>query len=423
MATSQDDQMEEERFREITAQFIQPLFTGAELGSDNAPKTSRKLVSYVDQCTIAFRPTPDAPYRLTLKRSQPFEEADADVVKAFIVILRTLQPLWEKASLRDLIRASMHRVIARAMTGPSDETRPLRSTIADVLLQFESWAEQTYEGRRISAAIGLEPAVVKGAGVAISEVYQEDFGAVLAAGLETFLTVSADGFVSSYEPLPTQAPNIDHLFAPLRFARIAEWTESGRIGIGLNRNGEILVFKDKALVFCKRRGSWHHFTHSAVIKRIALERAIPSDVCSAIYETALDVSFARSGGCIAVVRRTQADDFREGGVVAKNDLIATGSGVKARCLREVIGTPFQDLDRRLRAEILAIDGATVLSYQGEVLAAGAIVKVPAGSSGGGRLAATKALAHYGLAMKISSDGAIRVFAKKGEKVEETASVG
>ena len=45
-------------------------------------------------------------------------------------------------------------------------------------------------------------------------------------------------------------------------------------------------------------------------------------------------------------------------------------------------------DRRLRQELAAIDGATVLSFEGDVLAVGAIVKIPGGSAGGGRLAAS-----------------------------------
>ena len=56
-----------------------------------------------------------------------------------------------------------------------------------------------------------------------------------------------------------------------------------------------------------------------------------------------------------------------------------------------------------------MDGATVLDRNGVILAAGAIVKVPGGSVGGGRLAATRALASYGAALKISQDGPIRLF--------------
>jgi hypothetical protein len=54
-----------------------------------------------------------------------------------------------------------------------------------------------------------------------------------------------------------------------------------------------------------------------------------------------------------------------------------------------------------------VDGATVIDHQGSLLAVGAIVQVPGGSTGGGRLAAAKALSRLGLGVKVSQDGGIR----------------
>jgi hypothetical protein len=83
------------------------------------------------------------------------------------------------------------------------------------------------------------------------------------------------------------------------------------------------------------------------------------------------------------------------------------SSAKARLLQRAInGKLFHALDRRLRKEILAIDGATILDHTSQLLAAGAILKVPGGSSGGGRRAAALALAPYGVGIKVSADGGI-----------------
>jgi hypothetical protein len=79
--------------------------------------------------------------------------------------------------------------------------------------------------------------------------------------------------------------------------------------------------------------------------------------------------------------------------------------------RAIDGRPFHALDRRLRQEILAIDGATILDHTGQLLAAGAILKVPGGSSGGGRRAAAVALAAYGVGIKVSADGGIEGFCR------------
>ena len=68
---------------------------------------------------------------------------------------------------------------------------------------------------------------------------------------------------------------------------------------------------------------------------------------------------------------------------------------------------FFNLDRKLRQELLSLDGATVIDGSGRVLGVGAIVKIDESSEDGGRLAATKQLASYGLAVKVSSDGHIQ----------------
>ena len=70
---------------------------------------------------------------------------------------------------------------------------------------------------------------------------------------------------------------------------------------------------------------------------------------------------------------------------------------------------FQYLDRKLRLELLSLDGATVIDSSGRILCVGAIVKVEGGSEDGGRTAAAKELAKYGLSMKISVDGTIKCF--------------
>ena len=75
-------------------------------------------------------------------------------------------------------------------------------------------------------------------------------------------------------------------------------------------------------------------------------------------------------------------------------------------------------DRRLRQEILAIDGATILDHNGQILAAGAILKVPGGSSGGGRRAAAVALAALGVGIKVSADGGIEGFRRSTGAAEE-----
>ena len=86
------------------------------------------------------------------------------------------------------------------------------------------------------------------------------------------------------------------------------------------------------------------------------------------------------------------------------------------------GKKFHELDRTLRQELAAIDGATVVNHEGTVVAVGAILKIEGGSTGGGRTAAAKQLAMLGLGVKISQDGGISGYRRdsKNTKVVRSA---
>ena len=84
--------------------------------------------------------------------------------------------------------------------------------------------------------------------------------------------------------------------------------------------------------------------------------------------------------------------------------------LKAKTLRKIInGRKFHELNRKLRQELVGMDGATIVDYDGTIVAIGAIIKIEAGSTGGGRLAATKTLSRYGVSIKISTDGVMQGF--------------
>ena len=69
---------------------------------------------------------------------------------------------------------------------------------------------------------------------------------------------------------------------------------------------------------------------------------------------------------------------------------------------------FHQLDRRLRQELLAVDGATLIDHTGVVLAVGAILQIP-GGDGWRSTCGSKSLGKLGLGIKVSQDGPIQGF--------------
>ena len=172
------------------------------------------------------------------------------------------------------------------------------------------------------------------------------------------------------------------------------------------------------------------------------------EIRKAIYFTALDCSFSGNGGCLAYVNKDELEnalthidindimDEKYFNIkkqqlleesrklynldkkppieedISYQDYIKTRSLTKSDALKQCIaGRKFHELNRKLRQELTAIDGATIIDFDGTIIAIGAIIQIEAGSSGGGRLAAAKTLAKYGVSIKISADGIMQAFIK------------
>jgi len=433
--------MKNDPLKIILERHILPMFTGSELSQEpeKAKKYTRQRVHLHTVSEMIVRAAEGSENRFVIRRSQPFDQADAKFVGSFVEQLHQVGDKISNDFIDDLINPILRRSVAKRVT-PRIKTNKqgiviqlipnISELLGKIIGQFEAWADQTYEGRKIAAAIGIDASKTSGTGVSILEVFEKQFGVVLANGLETFLTVDAKGDVAGHEPMNSNSAN-NNLFAPLRFCNLAAWTTEFKVGIGLNRNGEILVFAGQSLVFAKRRGIWHHFTHDAIVKRMSLVNTFSPEICRAVLQTCLDVSFAKTGGGIALVKRLELDNLKNAKTVSDKDFVGANN-VKGKCLQTIIGgKPFHKIDRHLRQDIAAIDGATILDHQGNALAAGAIVQLKGAGSedGGARKAAAKTLAQYGLAIKISSDGAISGFKKgtpenNGEiKAEEVFTIG
>jgi DNA integrity scanning protein DisA with diadenylate cyclase activity len=143
---------------------------------------------------------------------------------------------------------------------------------------------------------------------------------------------------------------------------------------------------------------------------------VPKDpiIREAIYQSVLDASFERTGACIGIVKSGSSNEWAS--VIAQTDQLQLLASDKARALNAVINNrKFHELERTLRQEILAIDGATLIDHKGEILAIGAVVRIRGGSDGGGRTAAAEALAKFGLGIKISQDGSITGYLHKSAR--------
>jgi hypothetical protein len=389
--------MKTKEFTKLLKQHLLPFLPGAKVGKSQPSAIRHALVAYQNPCSLLLKPSETSKYRIQLLRSQPFSREERTLVQVFIEEATSLLPQSNEDFFPDLMRSLPRRVIARFL--PSSRGR---MALDYSIQQLEKLAAQTYEGGPITTAIGITGSIGYGP-ITLDELWSEDFSSVLSNGFDTMYVSGSDGRLFGFGALPGQT---GVSYTPYRFGSIANWcNKTNRVALVLNRNGEILIFKHKRLQFAKRRGTWRYYSHDPVVR--ILGRSMGRSLKRAVYETCLDVSFAHTGGCLAVLSAASKRTIAKS--VKADDLLHPPVKIRTRLLEFVIRKQFHQLDRRMRQELLAMDGATVLSRDGTVLTAGAIVRVPGGSLGGGRRAAAHQLSKVGFGIKISSDGPVTGF--------------
>lgn len=310
--------------------------------------------------------------------------------------------------------------------------------IYDLIQRLREWSQKTYEGSHMSFGFIIDSTKTTIGVVDYLNFLKSNHSAVFTDGMSSGIKLDHKGRIVKYfSAMQGNSINSKTPWAPYEFTDFTKMCKSedgsNWIGIIMQSNGDMLIFKSQQLVFVKRNGRWMYLD-SYTIHSIIKDRYLSQDssteeedkkkFADEIYLSVLDTAFAHTGGCIAIVDDDYIDVVKA--QCFPKDSLDNDEGAleKKTIIKRLISTGtidgekqyFQYLDRKLRLELLSLDGATVLDASGKILCVGAIVKIDGGSEGGGRLAATNELAKYGLAMKISMDGSIQCFSKtNGDK--------
>lgn len=429
--------MDKQEFLTFVEDNILSLFTGSEVvgEEDSSPRDACVAQGVNGSILIKFKKTDD--FRFIVKRAQPFKTFEISIIKS---IIDEISKIYSSRLAKEYRSTLEHIIIERAIC---KSLTVYHSTLQLILNGITNWGQRTYEGKHTDFGFILTTRKAKEANdnQFISNFLSSDFCALLSDGRNTFLEISSDGYLLNY--ITASKNTNEELLVPYDYLKMANLCTGSKIGICLLSEGDILLFKNKTLMFAKRSGNWVCFSHEVIIDKLAERSGEAEDVRKSIYLSALDTSFNKCGGCIVhvdvnekynilkhinsadvlledcynkIIEESRSKSFfaelssQEPEVKTFEDFIREDKCVKISNLTKIINNrKFQELDRKLRAELLAIDGATVVDHEGRIIAVGAIIKIEAGSSGGGRLAAAKVLSNYGISIKISNDGSLQGF--------------
>ncbi len=437
--------MDKTEFYDIVGKLIVPLFTGSFLAGEIESSQRDLEVALGKGNSILLKPTKLDDYRIILKRGQPFKSFEVNLIRAIIHEIGNISNLniEDKMYLRQLQDMAIEKALVESLTENGSET------VLGIINDLEKWASRTYEGATVKLGIMVNLGVNSDSTnpVHYSEVLNKDFFALFTDGVSSFIEFDKSGILLGYMNLknPKSVPTI----SPYVFDRLARVCNDKRIGIVLTEKGDILIFFSRQLVFAKRNGDWCVYSHDEVIRLLQNNVSYTAkQIRRAIYNTALDCSFAYKGACLVYINKDKtldalnhidaADIISEEHFNMKKDLelaeaeklynIANAKKIidkfsltyedflnknhytKTMSIRKIVaGKKLFELDRKLVEEMTSVDGATIVDYDGTIIAVGAIIKIEAGSQGGGRLAATTTMAKYGVAIKVSQDGIMQGF--------------
>lgn len=453
--------MDKLEFYDIVGKLIVPLFTGSYLAGEMESSPRDLEVALGKGNSVLLKPTKLDDYRIVLKRGQAFKSFEVNIIRSIIKVLNDISELGitDKMYLSKLQSIAIERALIESLTDAGSET------ILGIIGELEKWSTRTYEGQSVSLGILVNLASVADQHnpVYYHNVLDSDFFALFTDAVNSFVEFDKDGKMMGYVSLKN--PKKVATVSPYIYEKVARICNDKRIGICLTKNEDILIFYSRQLVFAKRNGSWCVYCHDEIIR--LLQNNVSSaakQIRRAIYNTALDCSFSYKGACIAYIDKDKtlealshidaADIISEEYFNKKKELELEEAGklynlgnakfiidkfslsyeefldkykyAKTMAIRRIVaGKKLFELDRKLVEEMTAIDGATIVDYEGTIIAVGAIIKIEAGSDGGGRLAAAKTMAKYGVAIKVSQDGIMQgfTFDKKTNTVKQIFYVG
>lgn len=304
----------------------------------------------------------------------------------------------------------------------------LKIDLATWFAQFRQLAELSYENRALVFGCVIDAANSSGPeeeAAFPADYLQKKKYRALSDGFRTAYLVSGAGATLGFMRLKADA-NHHGRNIPEWCDNLASEAVGQKIGIALTRQGDILILDRGRLTFSYRFGRWQYWNHHHIVDLMRnsarVQRVSPKNVAAlirALYRAALDVSFRRSGGLFVLLRREQS--LRE--LVRRGDAIGDRE-------RDVVDREFDsafqaravvNIPRSVLCELAALDGAVVLNNAGSIMAYGVILE-PNRREGilkaeGSRTKAAIGASHYGLAIKISSDGGMTLYVAGKKMIE------
>lgn len=341
-----------------------------------------------------------------------FEEIELSAVAHF--------PLWVVAH----IVAGIHYSFAAST---SMERKKLTRTITNVLEYFINLASTRVEHVELNHGVVIAPPV-RGKRPLLKGSYPTDFKGLkrtplLSDGIRAALWISPSGQAiewlsrRSFKKQIKKSTPVRFAYGDLDLLETASESLQG-ISLALSKKGSIIIIEKGRALFVRRAGRWRGINWRSVRDVIGRKHG---QVAMLLFNAALILSTEGQGGILGIVSHPPDEIHDKDRVDFARRWIMGGKPTKGypEWLFHAL-LPDDDagsLGVEQIAMLAAIDGATLFSESGKLLAYGAVLPMRPSGSEGSRSAAARALSEEGFVIKVSSDGPITLYERGQEIVE------
>lgn len=429
MRSEDVDQLVRDLGDEITAVFpgSNPHLIHATDGvrvDESSPRYVRQL--HDGQILAVIRPHGVPIAALRCRPISPPSELDlqflAKLVRLFSSDLRAIRNLRQQEEIWSALqRSRFPRAVARVS---AFSTSPLISWLD----QFEVAAVQTYEGQRFAGRViftkqlqwitaKAEKAFIRiSPALSFSDAMQSEkwVRPLLATGDLALVGLGHSGKVVGVLACGSETPKPAVLLPHERLAPFYQYLVPGTATVVGSESGDTFVSLPNGLTFAKSQGRWRYHGYEA-LQAVVAER-LTTDLATNVLQLVLNLSFDRMGALIVFVL---ADSPVTDLVPDHNAL----DQVAASLRRSVAGLSLHSThERRVIGAAAGADGAIVLDETGQVLDAACMISEPTPDLrkkhgvmslrrfSGARTTAAWNASFVGLAIKVSDDGPIEVYA-------------
>jgi hypothetical protein len=430
---------------------LQQFFERATFGSEpilSASSDGRLAIEPTDDPSVLFIRWFGTRYGLSVPPRRPFTGHEIRLARSIgsVLAARYHAILNPKAMIErgELFRGAIEdRYVGAFADGRpypmgAGETRADRVASAIEVLRVA--ALSSYENRPISSGVLIlgserDPVAPERPPMEPAVQYSQSLTGVksffrLVDGLRTLFLVGRDGRlldIVDVRQWASVAVGNAVLPAPCPVAYEAHARATllgGHLSVVLSPSHEIKVFAEGSQVLAFRHAQWHLLDLQAKFD-IWVDAVGSLPLAQRLFQSALELADARQGA-LFVVLRDPSVSARE--LIAMADRIdapvseaprPVGAAPTRRDLLNLVtGRSVTELDASVLAALASLDGATVTDVNGNLLAAGAILRHSIDSTSadyepviieGARTTAAMAASRFGPVLKVSEDGLISFY--------------